>query len=176
MRNDLFSAGGYHLVMASLDDLKFTHRVFTKNYPFSRYSLENVPAAKLRKPLSECKLAIVTTAGLMRPDDERFDKNIKLGDTSFREIPNGFRLQDLIDDHRSDSFDHAGIDADRNLAFPLDRLKELEAQKTIGSLNDRHFSFMGSILAPRKLINESAPEVAGLLKDDGVDAVLLVPV
>lgn len=162
--------------MATYDDLKFTHRIFTKNYPFARYAVTDDPCAKLEKPLSECKFAIVTTAGFMLPEDERFDKGVKLGDTSFREIPNDCEVRDLIEDHKSDSFKHSGIEADKNLAFPLDRFKELENQGKIGSLNRRHFSFMGSILSPGKLIRNSAPRAAKLLTEDGVDAVFLVPV
>lgn len=162
--------------MATYDDLKFTHRVFTKNYPFSRSAVEDNPSAKLEKSIHECKFALVTTAGLMRPDDERFSNLIKLGDTSFREIPNDFDVQDLIEDHDSDSFDHAGIETDKNLAFPLDRFKELEKDGKIGSLNHRHFSFMGSIISPSNLTKKTAPQVAELLKEDGVDAVFLTPV
>lgn len=162
--------------MATFDDLKFTHRVFTKNYPFSRYAVEDNPCAKLEKPLNECKFALITTAGFMRPDDERFNNLIKLGDTSFREIPNDFDVQGLIEDHNSDSFDHKGIEADRNLAFPLDRFRELEQDGKIGSLNHRHLSFMGSIISPGSLIKTTAPNAAKLLKEDGVDAVFLSPV
>ncbi len=162
--------------MATFNDLNLAVRVFTKNYPFSRYAVKDNPCAKLEKPLSECKFALVTTAGLMRPDDERFSNLIKLGDTSFREIPNDFPVQDLIEDHDSTSFNHDGIQTDKNLAFPLERFKELEKDGKIGSLNHRHFSFMGSIISPSNLVRETAPHVAGFLEEDGVDAVFLTPV
>lgn len=162
--------------MASFNDLKFHHRMFIKNYPYSRYAVKDNPTAKLEKPLSECKFALVTTAGLMRPDDERFSNLVKLGDTSFREIPSDFPVQELIEDHASDSFNHDGIEADKNLAFPLDRFRELEAEGKIGSLNHRHFSFMGSIISPSGLVKKTAPDAANLLKEDGVDAVFLAPV
>jgi D-proline reductase (dithiol) PrdB len=45
----------------------------------------------------------------------------------------------------------------------------------IGELNRRHFSFMGSIVAPRKLINVTAPQVAQVLREDRVNAVFLTP-
>lgn len=162
--------------MATYDDLKFHHRIFTQNYPFSRYAVEDNPCAKLVKPLNECKFALITTAALMLESDERFSNLIKLGDTSFREIPNDVDVQTLHEDHGSDSFDHSGIEADKNLAFPLDRFKELEKEGKIGGLNYRHFSFMGSIIAPRNLIKETAPNVARLLKEDKVDSVFLTPV
>ena len=105
-----------------------------------------------------------------------FSNLIKMGDPSFREIPNDIDVQTLIEDHDSDSFVHDGIEADKNLAFPLDRFRELEKEGKIRSLNHRHFSFMGSILSPRKLIKETAPQVAQLLKEDSIDAVFLAPV
>ncbi len=162
--------------MATFDDLKLTHRIFTRNYPFQRYEIKDNPNAKLEKPLNESKIALVTTAGFMLEEDKRFDNTFKLGDTSFREIPNDVIVQDLIEDHSSDSFSHDGLEKDKNLGFPLDRFRELEKEGKIGSLNHRHFSFMGSIISPGSLIKTTAPKAAKLLKEDGVDAVFLTPV
>ena len=162
--------------MATYADLSVSIRLFMNGFPFSRYIVRDTPCAKLRKPLSECKFALVTTAGLRRANDQSYDRSIKLGDTSFREIPGDIDVQTLIEDHKSNSFDHAGIEADKNLAFPLDRFRELVEAKKIGALNNRHFSFMGSIIAPQKLVKETAPEVAENLKADDVDAVFLTPV
>ena len=162
--------------MATYADLKFTHRIFMQNYPFSRYAIADNPCVKLTKPLSECKFALVTSAGLRTANDEPFNHSNKLGDVSFREIPNDIDVQSLIEDHKSSSFDHSGVEADKNLALPIERFRELVENNTIGSLNHRHFSFMGSIINPRKLIDETAPKVAELLKQDAVDCVFLAPV
>ncbi len=162
--------------MATYDDLSLHVRLFMKGYPFARYALDPVPCTPLAKPLKQARVALVTTAGLRTPEQAEFDHSIKLGDTSFREIPNDVAVPTLIESHRSYAFDHAGIEADRNLAFPLKRCRELLAQGVIGALNHRHFSFMGSIVGPRKLIGETAPAVAQMLRDDGVDVALLTPV
>ncbi len=162
--------------MATYDDLDLHVRLFMKGYPFSRYAIDPLPRATLRRPLREARVALVTTAGLITPEQPGFDHSIKMGDTSFREIPNTIETQTLLESHRSYSFDHSGIATDNNLAFPLDRFRELEAQGVIGQLNHRHFSFMGSIVGPRKLIEETAPQVARQLREDQVDAVLLTPV
>jgi D-proline reductase (dithiol) PrdB len=82
----------------------------------------------------------------------------------------------LIDTHRSESFDHAGMLEDPNVAFPIDRVRELAEHGRIGSVNRRHLSFMGSITAPGRLIRDTAPEAANRLVADGVDVALLVPV
>ena len=162
--------------MATYEDLSLHVRLFMKGYPFGRYAIEPLPRAPLRKPLAAARVALVTTAGLRTPAQSDFDHSIKKGDTSFREIPNTIEMQSLIESHRSYAFDHAGVEADRNLVFPLDRLRELVARGVVGALNHRHFSFMGSIVGPGKLINETAPAVAQMLREDGVDVVLLTPV
>ena len=162
--------------MATFADMKLTHRLFSERYPFVRYAVKDNPTAKLKKPLSESKVALITSAGLMLPKDKRFSSTFKRGDHTFREIPNDVPVDELIEDHDSSSFDHSGIEKDRNLAFPLDRFRELVEAGTVGELNKRHFSFMGSILAPNRLIKESAPEVAKKIVGDGVDAVFLTPV
>jgi D-proline reductase (dithiol) PrdB len=160
--------------MARLEELKPSHRLFMKAYRYR--SVDWSPGAKLVKPLSEAKLALISTAGLHLRDQPAFDLTIKLGDASFREVPNNVDVQELRIAHRSSAFDQAGALKDRNLVFPLDRFRELVARHEVGSLNHRHFSFMGSIIAPGRLVSESAPQVAAQLQDDEVDAVFLVPV
>lgn len=167
--------------MATINDLDLTERLFIKGYPFNRFAPRSSDPASLavtplRKPLSESMVALVTTAGLSLPDQPPFDESIRMGDTSFREIPGDISPQLLEMHQRSWAFDHTGILRDRNLAFPLDRLRELRDNGEIGSIAPHHFSFMGSIAGPRKLIHESAPEVARRLAIDGVDVVLLTPV
>jgi D-proline reductase (dithiol) PrdB len=147
-----------------------------KSYPFSRYTIEPTPCAPLGKPLGESRVALVTTAGLRTPDQGDFDRTNKRGDPSFREIPNTIETRLLVESHRSYSFDHEAVRSDVNLAFPLDRFRELESRGVIGALNHRHFSFMGSIVGPRRLIDETAPQVARTLAEDRVDAVFLTPV
>lgn len=128
------------------------------------------------KPLSESCVAAVTTSGFSRADDPPFDASIRGGDCSYRVIPAETDLRTLRISHTSDAFDARGVKSDPNLALPLDRFHTLSAAGMIGSIAPRHFSFMGSITAPGRLINKTAPEVARLLIQDQVDAVLLTPV
>jgi D-proline reductase (dithiol) PrdB len=160
--------------MAHIEDLKFTHRVFMKTYRY-RY-VDWSPGASLEKPLAEAKFALVTTAALHLPEQPPFDHDIRGGDCSFRELPGDIGVNRLKIAHRSSAFDQTGALQDRNLVFPLDRFRELVEQGTVGALNHRHFSFMGSITAPRRLISETAPAVVRFLWQDRVDAVFLIPV
>ncbi|HSY50208.1 MAG TPA: glycine/sarcosine/betaine reductase selenoprotein B family protein [Thermoanaerobaculia bacterium] len=160
--------------MGDLSEFSFVTRAFLKAYPWRR--IDPVSWTPLRKPLVEANVALVTTAGLVMPDQAPFDDKIKGGDSSYRVIPGDADVSSLIDTHRSETFDHSGIQSDPNLAFPLDRLHELARDGRIGRVNERHLSFMGSITAPGRLIRDTAPAVARLLVQDAVDVVLLVPV
>jgi len=145
-------------------------RAFLKAYRWRR--IDPIPWTPLRKPLRDCNVAIVSTAGLVLPGQPPFDSSIKGGDASYRLIPDDAHVAAMIDTHRSETYDHSGVESDPNLSFPLDRLHEL----AIGRANRRHLSFMGSLTATQRLVKETAPEAARLLVDDGVDAVVLVPI
>jgi D-proline reductase (dithiol) PrdB len=160
--------------LGDLSEFPIKYRLFLKTYPWRR--VDPVPWQPLRKPLKACRLALVSSAGFITADQAPFDETILGGDYSFREIQSDVAVDRLIDTHRSDSFDHSGIRKDPNLAFPIDRMRKLEKTGRIGLLNHRHLSFMGSITAPGRLLKKTLPAVLKLLKDDAVDAALLIPV
>ena len=122
-------------------------------------------------PLSRCRVAIVTTAGLHRRSDDAF----RVVDLSYRVIPGETRASELTMTHSSVHFDRSGFEEDVNVVFPIDRLRELEAAGVIGSVADRHYSLMGAGWPPEQ-IEPSANELAALLRGDRVDAVCLAPV
>ena len=76
--------------------------------------------------------------------------------------------------HQSVNFDRTGFQEDHNVVFPLDRLRELAREGAIGGVADYHYSFMGA--APIRKLEAKTREIARLLKNDRVDAVLLTPV
>jgi D-proline reductase (dithiol) PrdB len=160
--------------LGELSEFSLRHRIFLRSYPWRR--VDPVPWAALRKPLASCRLALVSSAGFVLPDQERFDESKRGGDPSFREIPSDIEVATLVDTHRSETFDHRAMCRDPNLAFPIDRVRELAERGRIGSVNRRHVSFMGGVTAPGRLIKHTAPEAARALAADGVDIALLVPV
>ena len=159
--------------MAELHDLPLWEQVFMKAYPYRQARWSRPAPVKL---LREARVAIITSAALTLPEQTPFDTSIKGGDCSYRWIPGEVDVRSLRTSHRSHSFDREGILQDPNLAFPLDRLRELVSEGMLGSLAERHLSFMGSITAPGRLIRNTAPEAAAGLREDGVDLALLVPV
>jgi D-proline reductase (dithiol) PrdB len=125
----------------------------------------------LVKPISQLRVALITTAGLHFRNEDSF----KFADATFRPIPADGNADDLVMSHSSVNFDRSGFAEDVNLVFPIDRLRELAANGRIGSMADVHYSFMGAGLMP-EAYETSAAQVTGLLKKDKVDAVFLTPV
>ncbi len=160
--------------MVQVRDLKLSLRAFMLAYRWR--VVDPVPAARLRRPVEDSRVALVSSAGLVVPGEEPFDSKVKGGDFSYRVVPEGVDIQSLEDHHRSDAYDHSGVAADRNMALPLDRLHEMAAAGEIGSVAPRHISLMGSITAPGRLIRRTLPEVSEILVGDGVDIALMVPV
>ena len=123
-------------------------------------------------PLAQRRLAIITTSGIHRKGDTPFSD----GDAAaeYRVIPGDVRGDQLVMSHLSINFDRTGFQQDMNVVFPIDRVKELVAAGVLGSVADFHYAFMGA--APIPLLAPRARQIAGLLKKDCVDAVLLSPV
>lgn len=160
--------------MATLADLSFTHRAFMRLYRYRRVDWR--PGHLLDKPLSAACVAVITSAGYYRPGQAPFDQSEAGGDCSYRVIDSDANIATLHVGNRSEAYDASGLDLDRNLALPLDRLHELASEHAIGRVAPRHVSIMGSITAPARLVSRTAPEIAAMLRQDAVDAVLLVPV
>jgi D-proline reductase (dithiol) PrdB len=116
-------------------------------------------------------VAIISTAGLHRQDDRPF--TFDPGDY-YRIIPGDVKASDLLMSHVSTNFDHSGFQQDWNVVFPIDRLQELDQEGVIGSVADFHYSFMGAT-DPMQM-EQDARKQAAILKQDKVDALLLVPV
>ena len=89
-------------------------------------------------------------------------------------IPGDTPARDLVMSHVSTNFDRSGFQQDINVALPIDRLRELADDGTIGSVADFHYSFMGA--ADPLAMEQSARAAAARMKADGVNTVLLVPV
>lgn len=127
----------------------------------------------LKKRLGEARIAIVTTAGVHKLTDPPFDIKSRTGDTSYRQIPDDVAWDHLRLSHAG--YNTRAVRKDINCVFPLQRLHEVQTEGIVGSVNHRHFSFMGYIPIVQKFVEETGPEVAGKLQGDGVDLALLLP-
>ena len=121
-------------------------------------------------PLARRRVAIVSSAGLV----VRGEMPFRGRDADYRVIPGTTRPDQLLISHISINFDRTGFQEDWNVVFPLDRLNELAAEGAIGSVGQTHYSFMGATDPVQ--MEAHARDVAGRLKADSVDAVILSPV
>lgn len=160
--------------MADLDELPLRARLFLRAYPWRR--VDPVPWTTHRRPLAACRVALVSSAGFTVAGQAPFDREARGGDPTFRRIPADSRVSALGESHRSWAFDHSGIQADPNLGFPIDRLRELRDAGVIGEVATQHLSCMGSLTTTGRLVRETAPEAVRTLVADQVDLALLVPV
>ncbi|MBS4032544.1 MAG: hypothetical protein KGZ63_14145 [Clostridiales bacterium] len=149
-----------------------------KLHPEERNFLENVPCPTFAaqpwvrgKKLKERRVAIISTAGLHQPEDRPFTS---VEGDYYRIIPGDIQSNNLVMSHVSVNFDRTGFYRDLNVVFPIDRLRELAESGDIGSIASFHYSFMGADDPMRW--EQTARHLAGLLKKDNIDAVLLVPV
>ena len=137
-----------------------------------------IPWTPLAKPLSDCTVALVSSAGIALKTDRPFDQegvrqNPWWGDPSYRVLPRTATAHDVGVYHLH--IDPSFALQDLNCLLPLQRLLELEEAKVIGRSALHHYSFMGYILEPKTLLEESVPAIIRHLRDDQVDVVVLVP-
>lgn len=137
-----------------------------------------IPWAPLPKPLADCTVALVTTAGVARLDDVPFDqererRNPWWGDPSWRFVPQGTTEAEvgLYHMHIDTRFGREDLD----VVLPMRRLAELAAEGVVGRPADVHYSTMGYQLRPEVLEGQTAPAIAREMKARGVDAAILVP-
>ena len=121
-------------------------------------------------PLKARKVALISTAGLHRRGDRPFG----IGAADYRLIASDTLPADLVMSHISTNFDRTGFQQDWNVVFPLERLRALVAAGEIGSLAQYHYSFMGA--TDSTAMQPRARELAQIMKTEGVNAVLLIPV
>lgn len=85
-----------------------------------------IPWTPLLKPVGECRVGLVSSAGVRMATDLLFDCD---GDTSYRIIEASASGADLSYD--DEHYDHACVDQDINCVFPVDRLRELEGRPAL---------------------------------------------
>lgn len=146
------------------------------------------PFTKLAKPLAESKLALLTSSGHFVDGDD--PKPFGIENISQEELMS--RLMDLLKEAptlsaipvdtppeklrvRHVGYDMRAVRVDPNVAFPLDRLRELASEKLYGELASPAYSFMGAC-AQTRLLKRNGPEWVERMKAENIEAALLVPV
>jgi len=153
--------------MARWEDLPEYERDYLADLPLPDF--DHTPWTPA-KPVTESRIALISTAGIER----RGDKPYPFFSGEFRLIPTDIDQGELVMSHLSPNFDRTGFQQDINVAIPLDRMRELEAEGVIGSVAKFHYAFMGG--SRPEDMEPNILELANLLRGDEVDTVLMCPV
>jgi len=135
----------------------------------------DVPFQPLARPLSEGRVALVTTAAPAPPGADpapgrpRFDASGK-----FFRVYSGDadRDHDLRNTHVAIDFRHASSE-DSNAWFPLPLMRRLAAEGRFSLA--RRFHGMPTNRSQRHTVEIDCPELVARCREDGVDAAVLVP-
>ncbi len=134
---------------------------------------DTAPLTPMTKPLRECRIAMLTSGGVSRKVDAPFNPQAR-NDLRVDAVPRD-TAGDFFVIH-DDYYNHADADRDINCMFPLERLRELAAERVIGEVAPHHYSgFMGRTYIRSAVVNEAAPVLVRRLRDESVDAFVLVP-
>ena len=146
---------------------------YERPYRWARH--DDAPFTPLPKALAECRIALVTTSTLIpgwRPGDPAPDaESLRPGEVyAASSDPPPERLYTW---NRSWDKEATHTD-DVDTFFPVHRLQELVAEGRIGGLSPRFYG-VPTEYSQRRTREIDAPEVLRLMREDGVDAALLVP-
>ncbi len=153
-----------------------------------RYAYDEGPFVKPAKAVAESKLALLTSSGhfVAGHDPEPFGVKDMTQEEAVRRIGEFLKEAPALSTIPADTpveklqvrhggYDIRGALADHNVAFPLQRLRELEQEGAIGEIAPDAYSFIGAC-AQTRLLKETGPEWVSMLKEKNLDAVFLVPV
>lgn len=158
---------------------QFLKRILSSRIP-EEPTYEEIPWAPPSKPLSEARVALLSTAGLSMQGDVPFDMDGERerptwGDPSWRPLRADATSASIEANHLH--IDTGYIRRDLNVALPLDRLRELVEAGIVGDMAETHYSIMGFQGADSSVLEDkSAPEIADAMRNQEVDVALLAPV
>lgn len=144
------------------------------SYPW--FQTQGEPFVRLSKPASETRFGLITTGGYsIAGEQEPMRGYPSFGDDipQIRPIPMSVDRSKLKINHPG--YDHKYAKEDINANLPLDRLQELVADGTIGSVAEETLVLMGLQPNVAPLLNSTIPQIVAAFKADDVEAVLLVP-
>ena len=151
------------------------------------FAYDDAPFAPLPKPLRQLKVGLLTSSGhFVAGDDPRpfgeenmtqFEAMVRISDflreaPTLSTIPMDTSAEQLRVRHGG--YDIRGSAADPNVILPLTHLQTLAAAGAIGELAENAYSFVGAA-AQTPLMKKSAPQWAEMIKQQGIEAMVLLP-
>lgn len=131
-----------------------------------------VPFTPFERDLSKATIAIVSAGGVHLREQEGFNVSDELGDLTYRVIPPDVVSSDLMVTHHH--YDHTDADQDINVVFPIDVLRDLQAEGFIQDVARKHIGYMGYTMQLKAMYEGTAPEIANEIdRGSRADAVIL---
>ncbi|HEX8889571.1 MAG TPA: glycine/sarcosine/betaine reductase selenoprotein B family protein [Pyrinomonadaceae bacterium] len=137
----------------------------------STLSRKCVPFTPFDRTLDKSTVALVTAGGVHLKDQEAFNIADELGDLTYRVIPPDVDSSQLMVTHHH--YDHADADADINVVFPIDVLRDLVEEGFIAGVAKKHVGYMGYTMQLKAMYEGTAHEIANEI-DKGSRADLVV--
>jgi D-proline reductase (dithiol) PrdB len=131
-----------------------------------------VPFTPFEGELAKATVAIVTAGGVHLKEQEGFNIADELGDLTYRVIPPDADASELMVTHHH--YDHTDADVDINVVFPIDVLRDLQAEGFIKDIARKHVGYMGYTMQLKAMYERTAHEIANEIdKGSRADVVVL---
>ena len=174
--NEYGFAPAYDAPIPYLQRVREYYQALGYGAPYEWAHYAEVPFHPLQKPLSECRIALITTAAPYQPGKgdqgpgAPYNANAKFyavysGDTA---LEHDLRISHVAIDRKHTTGE------DLAAYFPLAELRQRAASGRIGSIAPRFHGFPTN-RSHRVTLTIDGPEIVARCRDDGVDAAILVP-
>jgi hypothetical protein len=162
--------------LAYIERIRNYYQILGYGAPYEWASHDVVPFAPLQKPLSEARIAIVTTAAPFQPDKgDQGPGAPHNGESKFFQV-----YATAIDPFPDVRIAHIAIDRAHTTAsdiasyFPLMAMMKLASAGYVGSISSRFYG-LPTNRSQRTTRDIDSPALLAFCKEDNVDAVVLVP-
>lgn len=135
------------------------------------YAEEAPPFARLKKPIAESRLGVLSTSGAYVAGQVAYHYK---DDTSTRAIPKSTPTENMRFSHITENY-LVSSRKDPNCIVPLDALRRLESEGAIGEVADDLYSCMGGVYSQRRVREELIPDITARFTEQKIDAALLIP-
>lgn len=155
---------GIDMLLAKVQKKPFQTEVMMPNH-------EEIPIPILSKPLSQCKIGLVTDGGLVPKGNP--DNQVPTNSKHFRKysIEGMQTLQSADWEVSHQGYNNAFVLQDPNRLVPVDALRKLVDEGVIGGLNECFYSTAG-VMTPMEKCKEFGEGIAQALKEDLCDAAI----
>lgn len=144
--------------------------------PYQWAHFDDAPFAALSKPLSECRVALISTSDIAvrSSDDASRDKTHENKVGSVYDVPTNTPAELLFSrqEHYDKNATHLG---DVNTYFPVSRLKEAVASGRLGSIAPECYGVY-TAYSQKQTLEHDAPEVLARCRNNEVDVAVMTPV